>query len=109
MWEGADDRAGQGADVGPPVPADLRLVPDPAQGDPDELPAHGPRDRLAERRLADAGRPDQREHGAGTPPADDAHAPVRAALAHREVLDDAFLDVVQPGVVLVQDTPRVGA
>src|SRR5208282_756331 len=78
------------------------------QGDPDELAAHGPRDRLAQRRLADARRADQREHGAGTPPADDAHAAIGTALAHREVLDDALLDVVQSGVVLVQDPPGAG-
>ena len=108
LADGADDPAGEGSDVGPPVPADLRLVPDAAQGDPDELTVHGPRDRFAQRGLADAGRADQGEHGAGTPAADDPHAPVRAALAHGQVLDDALLDVVQPGVVLVQDAPGVG-
>jgi hypothetical protein len=65
-------------------------------------------DGLAERRLADAGRADQSEHSAGAAPADDPEAPVRAALAHGQVLDDALLDVVQPGVVLVQDPPRIG-
>ncbi len=108
LADGADDPAGQRPDVGPPVPPDLRLVPDAAQGDPDELAAHGPRDRLAKRGLADAGRADQGEHGAGTPPADDPQAPVGAALAHRQVLDDALLDVIEPGVVLVQDAPGVG-
>ncbi len=43
-----DDAAGQRADVGPPVTADLRLVPHAAEGDPDERPAHGPGDRFAE-------------------------------------------------------------
>ena len=83
--------------------ADLRLVPHAAERDPDELAVHGPRDRLAERGLADAGRADQREHGAGAAAADDAEAAVAAPLAHRQVLDDPVLDVVEPGVVLVED------
>src|ERR1700739_4842523 len=96
------------ADVGAPVTADLRLVPDAAERDPDELAVHRPGDRLAERRLADAGRADEREHGTGTPAADDPEATVAAPLAHRQVLDDPVLDVVEPGVVLIEDPPRAG-
>ena len=44
-----DDPAGQGADVGPAVAADLRLVVDAAEAHPDELAAHRPGDALAER------------------------------------------------------------
>src|SRR6185312_12169710 len=65
-------------------------------------------DRLAERGLADPGRADEREHGTGTPAADDPEAPVAAPLAHRQVLDDPLLHVVEPGVVLVEDPPRAG-
>ena len=41
---GPDDAAGQRADVGAPVTADLGLVPDAAERDPGELAAHGPGD-----------------------------------------------------------------
>src|SRR5207302_947995 len=55
----ADDRPRHGADVRAPVAADLRLVADAADRQPLELAAEGARDRLAERRLADAGRADE--------------------------------------------------
>src|SRR4029453_14556590 len=80
--------------VGPPVAADLRLVVDAAEAHPDELAAHGPRDRLAKRRLADAGRPDERE---------DRAADLVREGADREVLQDPLLDLLQAVVVLVQD------
>ena len=89
------DASGQRADVRTPVAADLRLVPDTAERDPDELAAHGVRDGLAERGLADAGRADQGQHGTAAPAADDAEAAVGAALAHREVLGDALLHVLR--------------
>ena len=107
LLDGPDDPAGQRADVRTPVAADLRLVPDAAERDPDELAAHGARDGLAERGLADAGRADQRQHGAAAAAADDAEAAVGAALAHRQVLGDALLHVLQAGVVGVED--RLGA
>ncbi len=43
-----DDTSGQRADVRTPVAPDLRLVPDTAERDADELPAHGVRDGLAQ-------------------------------------------------------------
>jgi len=48
LTDGPDDPAGQRPDVGAPVPADFRLVPDPAERDPDELAAHRPRYGLAQ-------------------------------------------------------------
>ena len=42
-----DDPAGEGADVRAPVAADLRLVADAAEAQPDELAARGARDGLA--------------------------------------------------------------
>ena len=57
----ADDRPWHGADVRPPVPSDLGLVADAADRDAHELAAERLRDRLAERRLADAGRADEAE------------------------------------------------
>ena len=59
--EPLDDAAGQRADVGPPVAADLRLVPHPAERHADELPAQGAGDALAEAGLAHARRPHEAE------------------------------------------------
>src|SRR5450759_581206 len=82
-----DDAAGQGADVGPAMAADLRLVVDAAQAHPDELAAHRAGDRLSERGLADAGR---------THEAEDRAADRRSKSADREVLEDALLDFSSP-------------
>ena len=65
LLQGPDDAAGLGADVGAAVATDLGLVAHAAEGDADELAAEGAGDRLAERRLADAGRADEGEDGAG--------------------------------------------
>ena len=73
--------------------ADLRLVAHAAERDPHELAVHRPRDGLAERRLADAGRTDE---------AEDRPLHVPFELAHGEVLDDAFLDLVEVVVILVE-------
>ena len=56
-----DDLAGEGADVGPAVAADLGLVAHAAEGEADELAPGGAGDRLGERRLADARRADEAE------------------------------------------------
>ena len=55
------DAAGNRADVGAAVAADLGLVAHAAERDAHELAVHRARDRLAERRLADAGRADEAE------------------------------------------------
>ena len=89
-----DDPARERADVGAPVAADLRLVVDAAEAHARELAAHRLGDRLAERRLADAGRAHEQE--------DRAADRVREA-AHREVLEDALLDLLEAVVVLVED------
>src|SRR4029453_15342216 len=90
--------AGHRPDVGAAMPADLRLVADAAEGDAHELPVHGPRDRLAARRLAHARRADEEEDGT-------LHVPLQ--LADREVLDDALLDLVEIVVILVEHAPRL--
>ena len=89
-----DDPAGQRADVGAPVAADLGLVVDAAEAHPHELAAHRPGDALAERRLADAGRPDEGE---------DRAADLVGEGAHGEVLEDPLLDLLEAVVVLVED------
>ena len=107
LLDGPHDTAGQRADVRTPVAADLGLVPDAAEGDPDELAAHRVRDGLAERGLADAGRADERQHGTAAPTADDAQPALAAPLAHGQVLGDPLLHVLQSGVLGVQH--RLGA
>ena len=55
------------------------------------------RDRLPERRLADAGRPDEAEDGT-------LHVPLQ--LADGQVFDDALLDLVEIVVILVEHAAR---
>ena len=92
-----DDLAREGADVGAPVAANLGLVADPAQRQPDELAVRGARDRLGQGGLADAGRAGQRENGA-------ARLPHQAA--DGQELEDAVLDLLETVVVLVEDALR---
>src|SRR6266498_527129 len=87
-----DDLAGHRADIGPSMPADLRLVAHSAERDAHEVAARGPRDRLAERGLAQAGRTDQ---------AQDRPGQLVDALLDREILDDALLDLLQAEMVVV--------
>ena len=56
-----DDLAGQRADVGPAMAADLGLVAHAAERDADELPPKRRGNRLRQRRLADARRADEAE------------------------------------------------
>ena len=93
-----DDVARQRADIGAPVAADLRLVVHAAEAHAHEFPVHGAGDRLAERRLADAGRPDE---------AEDRRLALRRELAHGQIFEDAPLDLLQPVVILVEDFPRL--
>src|SRR3989338_7611305 len=51
----------EGADVSPPMTANLRLVPNAAQRAPNEFSPHRAGDRSPQRRLADAGRADKTE------------------------------------------------
>ena len=94
----AHDRAGHRADVGAPVPADLRLVPHTADRDALEVAAHRRRDGLAERGLAHAG---------GTDEAEDRAAGVGLELAHREELEDPVLHLLHVVVVAVERLARL--
>ncbi len=73
--------------------ADLGFVAHAAERHAHELAIGRARDRLPERGLADAGRPDQ---------AQDRRLQLVDALLHGEVLDDALLDLLEPVVVCVQ-------
>src|SRR6202521_2008317 len=74
--------------------ADLSLVTHAAERDAHEVAPRGPRDRSAERGLADAGRADQAQDRAGQ---------LVGALLDREILDDALLDLLQAEMVVVED------
>ncbi len=101
----ANQPSREGSDVRAPVPADLRLVADAAEGHADELAAGRASDRLADRRLAGAGRPDERENRAGALVVLD--AALLAELRDRDVLDDAVLHVVEARVIRVEHLPGV--
>ena len=85
------------------MPADLGFVAHPAQAHVHEFPAQRAPDRLAEARLANAGRPHQAQDRA-------AHAgrwlmvAIGAQLHHRQELEDAIFDPIQVEVVFVEDT-----
>ena len=79
--------------------ADLGLVVHAAQADPDEFAVHGPRDGLAKRGLADAGRADE---------AEDRRLALGRQLAHGKIFDDPPLDLVEPVMVLVENAARFG-
>ncbi len=78
---------------------DLGLVMHAAERQPHEFAAHGAGDRLAERGLADARRADE---------AQDRALALGLQLAHREIFEDALLDLGQAVMVLVEDAPRLG-
>ena len=101
----ADEPARECADVRPAVTADLGLVADAAERHADELAAGRARDRLADRGLARAGRPDEGEDRARALVVLD--AALLAELRDGDVLDDPVLHVLEAGVVLVQDLARV--
>ncbi len=89
-----DDLAGERADVGAAVAADLRLVADPAERQPHEVPVHRPGDRLGERRLA---------HARGAGEGQDRGLGLLDQGAHGEELEDALLHLVEPVVIGVED------
>src|SRR6202022_4010757 len=85
-------------DIGAPMATDFRLVVDATEAHPHEFAVHGARDRLAQRRLADAGRPDE---------AQDRGLALRGELAYGQILDDPALDLLQAVVSLIEDAPSI--
>ena len=89
------DAARQRADVGAPMAADLRLVAHAAERDPHELRARArARSNARARSCPVPGGPTKQRIG-----------PLQVALQreHRDVLDDAVLDLLEAEVVLVED------
>ena len=78
--------------------ADLRLVAHAADREADELAPERVRDRVPERGLADARRPDE---------AEDLPRDLVAQLRDGEVLDDPVLHLLEVEVVVVEHLPRV--
>ena len=98
LLERLDDPARNRPDVRASMTANLGLVANAAERDAHELPRHRAGDRLAERRLADAGRADEAEDRA-------LHVPFE--LPHRQVLDDPLFDLVEVVVILVEHAARL--
>ena len=88
-----DDLTRHRADIGSAVAADLRFVAHAAQRHPHEIAAGRLRDRLAERRLADARRPDKAENRT---------AHLLHAVLHREIFEDAILHLLKAVMIVVQ-------
>ncbi len=97
LLHGLNDLAGQRADVGAPVAADLGFVAHAAQRHAHKLAAGGLGDRHAERGLAHARRSDEAEDGA---------LRILHELTHGEELEDALLDLLQAIVIGVENLLR---
>ncbi len=94
-----NDLPRQRADVRAAMAADFRFVVHSAERDAHELAAHRARNRLPERGLAHAGRPDE---------AQDRPLHSRLQLLHRQVIEHALLHLHQVVVILVEDFLRLG-
>ena len=103
LFEGAGDPARQGTDVGAAMSPDLGFVVNAAERNSRELATKRPGNRLAQRGLADARRSDQRDDRAGAAATDDLQTARVASLANSQKLDNPVLDVVKPGVILIED------
>src|SRR6185312_16205262 len=94
-----DDVAGERADIGAAMAADLGLVMDATQAHADEFAAGGAGDALAERGLADARRTDE---------AQDRALAAGLQLLHGQVFEDAALHLRQAEMILFEDASRLG-
>src|SRR5204862_5106069 len=103
-----DHPPGAGPDIRASVAANFGLVVDSAQCDSGELSPQRAGHRLAERRLADAGRADEREDRArAATTVGLLETALGAQLAHCEQLDNPILHVGEAGVVGVEDVPGI--
>ncbi len=89
-----DDLPGHGADIRAAMSANLGLVMHAAQREAHELAPQGARNRFTQRGLAHARRSKE---------AQDRALHLRVQAAHRQVVKNAFLDLLQVVVILVQD------
>ena len=89
-----DDLAGEGADVRAPVTTNRGLVMDATEADAVELASDCARDRTAERGLTHTRWSDETQNRSLL---------VGLELSDGQVFDDALLDLLEAGVVLVED------
>src|SRR5690606_31986666 len=85
--------ARHGADIGPTVAAYLGFVPNATQGHAHKLAVCGARDGLSQRSFTHARRPYETEDG---------RLELFDPLLHRQVLDNALLDLFEAIVISVQ-------
>src|SRR4051812_36093898 len=89
----------KGTDVGAAMATNFGLVVHAAEADAYERLAHSAGDRLPQRRLADAGRAREAEDGC---------LALGRELAHRQIFDDARLDLLESEMILVKDPACFG-
>ena len=94
-----NDLTGQRPDVRAAVSADFRFIVHAAEGDAHEFTSQRSRDGLAKRSLAHAWRPNE---------AQDRPLHPWLQLFHRQVIENAFLDLLQIVMILVQNRARLG-
>ena len=77
--------------------SDLRFVADTTQRHPDKFPVRRASDRFAQRRFTDTWRSNEAKHGA---------LQFAYALLNRQILENAFLNFLEPKMILVQHRLR---
>ena len=92
-----DDLAGHRSHVGAAMPADFTFIAHAAQGHAHELASRRTSDGLAERSLADAGRPHEAENR---------RLHLAHALLNGEILKDPLLHLFKAGMILVKNAGR---
>ncbi len=92
-----NELARHGADIGTSVALDFGLVAHAAEGETVEFSSQGIGDGSADGSLADAGRAHQQKNGTGN---------FALERTYGKELDDAFLDVVETIVIVVEDLAR---
>src|SRR5207244_7950845 len=93
-----DNVAGQSADIGAPVTADIRLIVYAAETLPHELPFHGPSDALPEGRLAHTRRTDK---------AQDRTLALRHQFTNRQKFNDALFDPLEIVMIGIENLARL--
>src|SRR5438132_293420 len=85
--------ARQSADVSASVTANLSFIPHAAKAEPHKLATSSSRDRFPQTRFANSRRTDETENRS---------LRILYQLSHRQILEDAILDLFQPEVIFVK-------